>query len=191
MGTDLLQASMPSVSVRRCVRVEDKSLWIKYAQRRAAVRAKNPPSFKEKQPETLDHIDYSANTTLDKSVNEVWLFHGTSEDAAKAIASTDFRLPGGAGNFGKGLYFAEKAAKSNDYARANSAGEKVMMLCRVILGNIYKMSGTDQQAEKKVLGTNYDSLIGISPSWVSMPGAREFLVYDNSLCYPEYIMFYK
>ena len=50
-----------------------------------------------------------------------------------------------------------------------------MMLCRVILGNIYKMSGTDQKAVNKVLGTNYDSLIGISPSWVSMPGAREFL----------------
>ena len=61
-----------------------------------------------------------------------------------------------------------------------------MMLCRVILGNIYKMGKdqTDQKAENKVLGTNYDSLIGISPSWVSMPGAREFLAvffYDSEL----------
>ena len=61
---------------------------------------------------------------------------------------------------------------------------KVMMLCRVILGNILKISGTDQKAENRVLGTNYDSLIGISPSWVSMPGAREFLAvffYDSEL----------
>ena len=65
------------------------------------------------------------------------------------------------------------------------------MLCRVILGNIYKMSGTDTSAENRVLGTDYDSLIGISPSWVQMAGAREFLIYDNSLCYPEYIMWYK
>ena len=59
-----------------------------------------------------------------------------------------------------------------------------MMLCRVILGNILKISGTDQKAENRVLGTNYDSLIGISPSWVSMPGAREFLAvffYDSEL----------
>ena len=39
-----------------------------------------------------------------------------------------------------------------------------MMLCRVILGNMYEMAGTDTKAENKVLGTDYDSLLGISPS---------------------------
>ena len=38
------------------------------------------------------------------------------------------------------------------------------MLCRVILGNMYEMAGTDTKAENKVLGTDYDSLLGISPS---------------------------
>jgi hypothetical protein len=108
-----------------------------------------------------------------------------------AIAKTDFRLPSGTGNFGKGLYFAEKALKSDSYAKANKDGEKVMMLCRVILGNQLKMAGTDSAAEKRVLGTDYQSLLGISPTWVKMSGAREFLVYENTLVYPEYIMFYK
>jgi hypothetical protein len=193
MGTKLMQATMPSVSVRRCIRNEDTALWDKYAARRARVRQKRVPPFAHVGglPETLRLIDFSANTTLDRSVNEVWLFHGTSEEAALAIAKSDFRLPSGSGNFGKGLYFAEKAEKSDNYAKANSSGEKVMMLCRVILGNMYEMAGTDNKAENKVLGTDYDSLLGISPSWVKLPGAREFLVYETDLVYPEYIMFYK
>ena len=29
------------------------------------------------RPETAESIQYSANTTLDHSVNEMWLLHGT------------------------------------------------------------------------------------------------------------------
>ena len=42
----------------------------------------------------------------------------------------------------------------------------------------------DSQAENRIAGTDYDSLQGTT-------NFREFLVYDNSLVYPEYIMFYK
>ena len=80
------------------------------------------------QPETAESIQYSANTTLDHLVNEVWLLHGcwacmppsavhrgTSEDAAKAISHSNF-LPSSGGCFGSGIYFADDARKSNQYA---------------------------------------------------------------------------
>ena len=184
MGTKLLQKTLPSVQVRRTVRVEDDNLWKRYAARRAAVRKKKVPPFDGDPPETLALLDYSAKKTLDRSVNEAWFFHGTSEDAARSIGTSDFRLPGHAGLFGKGLYFADEAIKSNGYSQQNADGEKVMMLCRVILGKTLKVTGTDRQAENRIRGTDYDSLQGKT-------NHREFLVYDNSLVYPEYIMFYK
>ena len=129
------------------------------------------------------------------------MFHGTSEDAAKAIANSDFRMPSHAGNFGKGLYFADEAKKSDGYAKANSDGSpsqcrvekktkadsfhypkdlacqefesrieregsflrwqgassrpccrhKIMMLCRVTLGNLLKIDGRDTTGEKRVV----------------------------------------
>jgi hypothetical protein len=197
MGTKLLQATIGSAVVGRCVRVEDENLWQKYATRRAAVRNKGVPRFAEKQPETLGLLQFSAKTTLDRSVNEVWLFHGTSEEAARAIGSSSFRLPGHPGLLGKGLYFAEWAAKSDGYSKKNDKGEKVMMLCRVILGQTLRLPDgqADHDAENLINGTSNDSLLGMpAPNGTSLcpcKGAREFLVYDNSLVYPEYIMFYK
>jgi hypothetical protein len=184
MGTKLLQKTLPRARVLRTVRIEDDNLWKKYAARRAAVRKKNVPPFGGAPPETLALLDYSAKKTLDRSVNEAWFFHGTSEDAARSIGTSDFRLPGHGGLFGKGLYFADAAAKSNGYSHANSSGEKIMMLCRVILGKTLQVAGTDRHGEDRIAGTDYDSLQGKT-------NYREFLVYDNALVYPEYIMFYK
>ena len=44
--------------------------------------------------------------------SQAWLFHGTSEAAAKDIAKSNFMLPQHAGLFGKGAYFAEPADAS-------------------------------------------------------------------------------
>lgn len=121
-------------------------------------------------------------------MNEVWLFHGTSDTAAQAIAKSNFSLPTRAGNFGKGAYFAEAAVKSCSYAKKVESGEhagcQVMMLCRVVLGNVRHVSGCDQAAERLVVNSGYDSVLGRTDH-------REFLVYDVSQIYPEYIMFYK
>lgn len=46
---------------------------------------------------------------------KVWLFHGTSEEAAHSIAKSDFRMPSSAGLFGKGLYFADVPPVRGDH----------------------------------------------------------------------------
>lgn len=189
MGTSLLQRSMPGHAVVRCERVEDSALWARYARKRAQIRRRGA-RVEDVRPQTSELLDFSATTTLDSTVNEVWLFHGTEETAAKAIAKSNFRMPSHAGNFGKGAYFAEAAKKSDGYAKklAESEGElagcKVMMLCRVILGNIKQVQGTDQQAERLVRDPRVDSVLGTT-------NFREFLVYDASQIYPEYILWYK
>ena len=57
-------------------------------------------------------------------VNEVYLFHGTNPESADLIAKGDFSLDR-AGSavgtmFGPGVYLAENASKSDEYAKEGS-----------------------------------------------------------------------
>lgn len=149
-------------------------------------------SYKQKseiKPKTSEYIGFSANTTLDHFVNEVWLLHGTSQEGAEAIVQSNFRLPGLSGCFGKGIYFGEDAVKCDQYAKpveeGDHEGSKVMLLCRVILGNVYHIEhGTDRDAERLVDDPDFDSVVGVAHKH------REFLVYDVSQVFPEYIFHY-
>jgi len=210
MGTKLIQKTLPNYEVKSCIRCENGKLWREYAKKRKLIRDRggiqalkdigNHLGYKgtsstSGEPETNALLEFSALTTLDKSVNEVWLFHGTSQEAAKAIAQSDFRLPGSGGNFGKGLYFAERACKSHYYSKQNSEGFYVMMLCRVVLGKVVEMNSgeRDYTAENRIIGKPHlDSVLGnANPARSDGHNAREFLVYEPSQVYPEYIMYYK
>jgi len=143
---------------------------------------------------------------MSQEVNEVYLFHGTSIEAAKAISKTGFKisLAGTAAGtaFGKGAYFAERSTKSDEYAKVATEGllgrqllggtHYAMLLCRVCLGNIYRIVDFDTSAERHVLGSGgrYHSLLGDREA-SSSHTYREFIVYDAEQVYPEYAIFYK
>eukprot|EP00930_Biecheleria_cincta_P085057 TRINITY_DN74479_c0_g1_i1.p1 TRINITY_DN74479_c0_g1~~TRINITY_DN74479_c0_g1_i1.p1 ORF type:complete len:319 (+),score=59.09 TRINITY_DN74479_c0_g1_i1:61-1017(+) len=186
MGTKLLQVDLPDCEVVKCERVEDAVLWSRYVVKRAEIR-KRVVKIEDVKPETSKHIDFSANTTLDHDVNEVWLFHGTDADAAHAIAKSSFVLPKGPGGlFGPGAYFADSSLKSHEYAGDGELPDsKVMLLCRVTLGSIQHVGEPDRRARSMVLkDPNVDSILGNT-------GHREFIVYDTAQIYPEYILQYK
>lgn len=184
MGTKLLQRRMPDRQVVRCERIENAVLWEKYSRRRAEIR-RRAVTIEDIKPETAESIDFSANTTLDHGVNEVWLLHGTAEEAAKAIAKSNFMCSSG-GCFGGGAYFADDSSKSNQYAKGRTDdGCKIMLLCRVTLGNVKTLTeGQDRSADRFAKDTRYNSVLGFTT-------AREFVVYDMTQIYPEYIMYYK
>ncbi|CAE7237764.1 Tiparp [Symbiodinium natans] len=187
LGTKLIRKSLPTRRVLKCLRVEDSILWEAYARRRAEVRRLRPPLM-DLKPATYEELPYSALSTLDKTVNEVWLFHGTSEEAARAICTSHFRLPERAAhgsNFGKGVYFADRAIKSHEYTLKTKSGCRVIMLCRVVLGNILQLRGIDAKAHETVAGTEYTSVLGCADGT-----NREFIVFDVAQVYPEYVMFY-
>ena len=66
-----------------------------------------------------------------------------------------------------------------------------MLLCRVCLGNIYRIVEFDRSAERHVLGSGgrYHSLLGDREAAVDT--YREFIVYDAEQVYPEYAIIYK
>ena len=108
------------------------------------------------------------------------LFHGTSEAAARAICSSHFRLPesgiGGSAHgalFGKGVYFADRAKKSHEYTVKNKSGLRVIMLCRVVLGNVLELPKTDMKAHERVAGTEHTSVTGCADGT-----NKEFIVFD-------------
>ena len=80
-------------------------------------------------PFIVQQILQVAARTLNTSVNDVWLLHGASEAAAQRIATGDFRMPKGAGSFGKGLCTSRTFPRSR--TEPNDDGAKVMMFCRV------------------------------------------------------------
>lgn len=64
-----------------------------------------------------------------------------------------------------------------------------------MLGSVLEMEpgSRDSSAESKVVGkSNLDSILGnANPQRTDGHNAREYLVYDASQVYPEYIMYYK
>ena len=86
-----------------------------------------------------DHMDLHSEEN-DKDSNTVWLFHGTSSEAAELITRGDFLVDKAGSNagtlYGRGIYLAESCSKSDEYSHENSQGHRCILLCRAILGNI-------------------------------------------------------
>ncbi|RXG54942.1 Poly [ADP-ribose] polymerase 12 [Armadillidium vulgare] len=99
-------------------RIENIYLWKTYQIKKAQMLA-----------------SHTNNTT---SLNEQYLFHGTSKSAIDKICeqNLDWRLYGtNVGNaFGKGIYFSSSAAVSNSYAASDENGFKWMLIILVLVG---------------------------------------------------------
>jgi hypothetical protein len=124
--------------VTRVIRVENGQLWslfqahqafLREGLKAAAVRGAAQPSpawlSARTQQQPLDGV--SACMAMD----ELLLFHGTSEQITLTIAEHGFdnRMANDGGLFGVGSYFADLACKSYQYALRNStnAGEQVLL----------------------------------------------------------------
>merc|ERR1719296_174521 len=152
--------------------------------------------------------------------NEVFLFHGTSEQAASKITTENLRTNLAGSNagtlYGKGIYLAENASKSDEYGEGpkGPAGEQekagfeaprpppgpppeivresYILLCRSALG---KVRYTDEKKpdaddlQKRCLSGEYDSVLG---DRLKIHGTfRELIVFNDDHVYPEYIIRYE
>lgn len=138
----------------------------------------------------------------DRSVNEFMLFHGTRPSACASICETDFKVSmagSGAGTlYGKGVYFGENSSKSDEYATEEAegiySGLCAMLLCRVTCGRMYytdevKPNTDDIHAACRGQNRTHHSVLG---DRVKARGTyREFVLFDNDLAYPEYVVIYR
>merc|ERR1719313_598192 len=134
---------------------------------------------------------------LDSNVNEFYLWHGTTPEGAIGISTDGFKLAYAGSHagtyFGRGCYFAECSSKSDEYARAGDsifAGVFALLLCRVTCGSLFRTTVPDHASIDKALASgDYDSVLGDREA--SVGTYREFVVYDEDLVYPEYVLLYE
>lgn len=112
-----------------------------------------------------------------ESLNEQFLWHGTSRSVAETIVSEDFHIPaaGSATNgsrFGLGAYFAEDLEKSLTYAPIEDKSQWVL-LCRVLGGSMhYTTAVWQEEAAAEAARLGHNSVLA-NPQGV---GPREFIM---------------
>jgi hypothetical protein len=137
--------------------------------------------------------------TLDSSLNEHYLWHGTGPTEARGIASTGFDLSqAGCGRgalFGRGAYFAESCLKADEYVKPDERGWYPLILCRVTLGRICYCDAEDPGELRESLRAacrnragKYHSVLGDREK--VRQTFREFVLFDSSQVYPEFIVWY-
>ncbi|VDI13260.1 Hypothetical predicted protein [Mytilus galloprovincialis] len=147
---------------------------------------------------TMQYANRQIANLLDSDLNEVYLFHGTKKDRVDVLLHNGFDLRLAAMNFkslwlGAGVYTAEEANLSAQYTERN--GVCTIFVMRVCLGDVFttKTHMTDLKRPPcksfcKGICTQhkefFDSVVGEFSQ-------REFVVYDDAKCYPEYVIQYQ
>ncbi|XP_052101344.1 protein mono-ADP-ribosyltransferase PARP14-like isoform X1 [Mytilus californianus] len=200
-------------------RIENPLLAERYFQCRATMfhkvgqlertftRLKDIPYAKNGGILTTKKAGKTLTREMCQMVNEHYLFHGTTVGRIDVIAAQGFdnRLTENA-MFGPGVYAAESSTKSDQYAdprdQRDKRSPKKMILTRMLLGEIYV---TDQpksfqrppcktckkdkccDSSHNPRGQGFFDSVVVDGQW----NFREFIVYNSSQCYPEYIITYK
>jgi len=128
--------------------------------------------------------------------NEYLLFHGTDQNAAKAICASDFSMDL-AGNatgtlYGKGTYFSESITKADEYAKEDEDGLCCVLVCRVACGRMLyngEQAPDGSHLQRCVLSGVADSVLGDRES--TRNTFREFVVFSTDQVYIEYVLFYR
>merc|ERR1712083_562684 len=110
---------------------------------------------------TLEAMAGTHVETLDASLNEHYLWHGTTVEGALGITSTGFKLSfcgSHAGTmFGSGSYFAECSSKADEYTKDSDnpiyKGMYAMLLCRVVCGEMFYITKSDHKSIAAALGS--------------------------------------
>ena len=150
-------------------------------------------------------------------MNEYLLYHGTTLSNTEQIVARGFDAQRGGESagamFGRGVYFAENASKSdlyttcdlcqsignNDFRKCRHAeGERCILVTRVLLGeskivkNLIDAGGKDQiRAPQRDDGSSYDSITAVSKSDGGLVDHREFVVFKDPKMLARFRIFYR
>eukprot|EP00930_Biecheleria_cincta_P043404 TRINITY_DN29805_c0_g1_i1.p1 TRINITY_DN29805_c0_g1~~TRINITY_DN29805_c0_g1_i1.p1 ORF type:complete len:664 (+),score=102.90 TRINITY_DN29805_c0_g1_i1:135-2126(+) len=182
--------------------VQNEQNYVEYMARQKAVKQQldSIPLDSTRQEviheiKTMKSKGVSVLPGLDSTVQEAWLWHGTSQAGAEGITSEDFRLNfagSGAGTlYGRGIYLAEMCSKSDEYTKEEGA-EHYLLLCRATLGRCYycdEKKPDPNKLEDCCIKGKYHSVLGDREKIRNT--YREIMVYDDDQVYPAYIVRYR
>ena len=150
-------------------------------------------------------------------MNEYLLYHGTSRCNAEQIMARGFDAQRGGEStgamFGRGVYFAQNASKSDLYTTCDlcegignhdfrqcrhAQGERCILVTRVLLGesktvkNSADAGGKDQiRAPQREDGTSYDSITALARGEGGVLDHKEFVVFKDRQTLASFRIFYR
>lgn len=133
--------------------------------------------------------------SLDDSVNEVFLFHGTNPIAVENMTSDTFSFDFAGSSrgtlYGRGLYFTEHSTRADEYAKADDAGVHTLLVCRVTMGDILHTSEPepDPRSCEEICAKEKHSVLGDRIKCNDT--FREFVVFDEAQVYASFVVQYR
>eukprot|EP00743_Colponemidia_sp_Colp-15_P005508 GILK01005924.1.p1 GENE.GILK01005924.1~~GILK01005924.1.p1 ORF type:complete len:1480 (+),score=188.34 GILK01005924.1:545-4441(+) len=184
------------LQVEKIWRVESTMLWGRYqlAKQELQMESTKGTGTGLERVQTDRHKWVSA-ASLDQLLNEKYLFHGTKHDSVDHICNKGFdeRIARLEGMFGAGIYFAEHCSKSDQYVTPDPQGLFYMFVCRVLLGTQVEHTQNSRRQARRPNevpdqpGRLFDSLVYDA----NRRHYGEFIVYDRTHVYPEYLVAYR
>uniref|UniRef100_H3CSH7 Poly (ADP-ribose) polymerase family, member 12a n=1 Tax=Tetraodon nigroviridis TaxID=99883 RepID=H3CSH7_TETNG len=162
----LFKRTMPNSTIHQIQRIQNPSLWRVFEWQKEQMTKKNEG----------------------KSVNQLYLFHGTDESLVEAICEQNFdwRVCGTHGTvYGKGSYFAKDASYSDQYSRISSRRNKIMFVALVLVGD--STQGRSSYVRPPPKGNSkafYDSCVN------SESNPSIYVIFEKQQIYPEYLINY-
>ena len=200
---------MGSLTVRRVMRVENRTLWEQYQRKRRIIGQQ----MQKGSPERLRHRTrflsdvMGADRVKDEQRNEFLLWHGTKPPTADILAEWGFdeKKANMGGLYGAGSYFADASSKAHQYRgtrhldysdSTNDDGHHCMLLCRVTMGSPF-LTQTTHTNERlppdnpATPGKSHDSIF--AQMGVANGGTQhhnEYVVFNSDQVYPECLIYY-
>ncbi|KAM9753601.1 protein mono-ADP-ribosyltransferase PARP12 [Menidia menidia] len=162
----LFKQTMPQSRISSIERIQNPSLWKVFQWQKEQMQKRNNG----------------------KPVDQMYLFHGTSETWVSAICEQNFdwRICGVHGTaYGKGSYFAKNASYSDKYSRASGSLNKIMFVALVLVGHHTK--GSSSYVKPPAKGSSrdfYDSCVD------NERDPAIYVIFEKQQIYPEYLIKY-
>ncbi|MPC70667.1 Poly [ADP-ribose] polymerase 12 [Portunus trituberculatus] len=165
----LLEQTLAGLKIASIHRIQNDHLWKVYQNKKRFLISLN-----------------DGDTT---TINEQYLFHGTSHEAVNHICAENFdwRLYGtNVGHlYGQGTYFTNLAKLAYTYGKRNKTGKKVMLVVLVLVGKT-----TVGQANMSFPPTNASTGRRYDTTCDKETNASIFVKYDRDEYYPAYVVKY-
>jgi len=199
-GKDSHKQKFETLQIVGLERIENVKLWRNYVHRREMIAHESQRHLSISPAIATADPFLSNGYNLRQELNEVFLFHGTKVDVVPVIINQGFeeRVASLNGLFGAGCYFAENSSKSDEYVALDNLKQGYIFLSRVCLGTPYIAKKSMNSIRRPPLLPNNqqvaDSVLGdcqrTGAKGAFLQRYREFIVYDRTQCYPEFLITY-
>ncbi|KAH9495125.1 hypothetical protein Btru_018242 [Bulinus truncatus] len=142
------------------------------------------PNNKMEPAKTSSRLPNRLRNIINPSINEFYMFHGTSRDISKKISEEGFKLGSSSGNlFGSGVYTTETLKKAAAYPR-NCNSERSIIVARIVMGRMH-------ECDNKTLGRQCAAAVNSNEHSILYPrNPREFIALNADQVVPEYVVDY-